>query len=245
MNIDLTGKTILVTGGTSTLGSEIVSCLVAEKATVFFTYFENESRANDLHSLGARAIQADLRKIEDLDRVKETLKKESPSLDGLVHNAAGVRDHTVSNLTDEEFDEVLDLDLTAVFRLTKRFLPLLYKKEGGKIVNIISRAGTHGGFGEANYAAAKAGLAAFTKTLAWEVGRKKICVNAVAPGFMMSRMTQNLPEFVYAKHKQDSCFDSYTEPAEVAHFVLYLLSDLTKGITGQIFYIDSRKTKIF
>lgn len=245
MQIDLAGKVILVSGGTSALGFEMASQAVREKAAVYFTYFENGTKAAELVQAGARAIRADLRRTDQIDLVKETIKKDFPYLDGLVNNAAIVRDRTLGNMTEEEFDEVLDVDLTAVFRLTKRLLPLLYKKEGGKIVNITSRVGMQGGFGESNYAAAKAGLAAFTKTLARETGRKKICVNAVAPGFIMSRMTQNLPETVYARQLAASAFESYCDPAEVARFVVYLLSDAVKNVTGQLFYYDSRETRIF
>lgn len=240
MNIDLAGKVLLVTGGTSALGSEIVSSALREKASVCFTYFRNEAKARELIAQGAKGVQADLGRLEDIDRLKETFKKDHAGLDGLVHNAAVVRDHTLANLTLEEFDEVLRVDLAAVFRVTKRFLPLLYRKEGSKIVSIASRVGTHGGFGESNYAAAKAGLVAFTKTLAREVGRKGISVNAVAPGFMKSGMTENLPAEVYEKHRRDSAFGSFADPREVANFVIYLLSDWVKGVTGQLFYFDSR-----
>ncbi len=245
VQIDLAGKTILVTGGTSTLGFTIVNRALQEKASVFFTYFQNESKAQELVSAGAKAIKTDLRKLEDVDRLKEVLKKNAASLDGLVNNAGTVRDHTIGNLTGEEFDEVLDVNLTAVFRITKRLIPLLYKSSSAKIINIASRVGMRGGFGESNYAAAKAGVVAFTKSLASEVGRKGICVNAVAPGFMMSRMTANLPEIVYEKQKQESYLESFADPLEAANFIIYLLSDLVKGVTGQLFYFDSRKTRVF
>lgn len=245
MHIDLAGKVILVTGGTSALGAEIVERAAAEKASVFFTYFENQARARALMDKGARGFQMDLRSPADIDKLKEEIKKHTPSLEGLVNNAGIVRDRTLAHMTDEEFDEVIRADLTAPFLIIKKFLPMLYKKEGGKVINITSRVGIQGGFGEANYAAAKAGLAALTKTLAWETGRKKMCVNAVAPGFMMSKMTENLPPEVYEKQKKESCLESFSDPGEVADFVIFLLSDAVRNVSGQLFCFDSRKTKIF
>jgi len=245
MNIDLAGKVILVTGGTGTLGSQLVKRALAEKAVVFFTYFKNEEQSRALIQAGGRGIQTDLGSSAGIEKLKEEIKKQTPFLDGLVNNAGIVRDHTLTNLRDDDFDEVLRVDLTAAFLMIKKFLPLLYKKEGGKVVNVVSRVGIQGGFGEANYAAAKAGLVALTKTLAWETGRKKICANAVAPGFMLSKITENLPEAVYEKQKNDSCFGSFSDPAEVADFIIYLLSNAVRNVSGQVFMFDSRKTKIF
>lgn len=245
MNIDLAGKVILVTGGTGALGSRLVERALAEKAVVFFTYHQNEEKARALIQAGGRGIQTDLGNPGAIEKLKEEIKKQTPVLDGLVNNAGMVRDRTLANLTDDDFDEVLRVDLTAVFLLIKKFLPMLYKKEGSKVVNVVSRVGIQGGFGQANYAAAKAGLVALTKTLAWETGRKKICVNAVAPGFMMSKITENLPEAVYEKQKNDSCFESFSDPAEVADFIIYLLSDAVRNVSGQVFMFDSRRCRSF
>ncbi len=245
MHIDLSGKVILVTAGTSALGTQIVERAMAEKATVFFTYFENQNKAQTLIAKGAYGFRADLRSPADIDKLKEEIKKHTPVLDGLVNNAGIVRDRTLTNLTDEEFNEVIGVDLTAVFLLIKKFLPMLYKKEGGKVVNITSRVGIQGGFGEANYAAAKAGLVALTKTLAWEAGRKKMCVNAVAPGFMMSGMTRDLPPEVYERQKKESCLESFSDPGEVADFIIYLLSDRVRNVSGQVFLFDSRRCRSF
>lgn len=245
MKIDLAGKTVLVTAGTSALGTEIVKAALAEGAKVHFTYHENESGARALEAAGANPVRVNLRDPGDIDRLKDALKSVGGALDGLVNNAGIVRDHTLGNLTDEEFDDVVAVDLTAAFRVTKRLLPLLYKSPAGKIVNLISRVGLQGGFGEANYAAAKAGLAAFTKTLAWEVGRKGICVNAVAPGFLLSRMTRGLAPEIHERQKNESCLGRLGDAEEAARFIIYLLSDAMNSVSGQVFHIDSRKTRLF
>ncbi|HNV86390.1 MAG TPA: SDR family oxidoreductase [Candidatus Omnitrophota bacterium] len=245
MDIHLRGKTILVTGGTGTLGRAIVEKAVTEGAGVYFTFHQNQDLAKELIRKGARGFRLDLRDRSALDLLRDELRKEIASLDGLVLNAAAVRDRTLINLSEPEFDEVLETDLTSGFLLVKKFLPLLYKSPAGKIVGITSRVGTQGGFGEANYAAAKAGLSALIKTLAQEVGRKGICANAVAPGFMMSPMTADLPDEVYARQRAESVLGCFQDPGEVSDFVIYLLSDSVKKVSGQIFYFDSRRTKIF
>jgi 3-oxoacyl-[acyl-carrier protein] reductase len=245
MQIDLAGKLILVTAGTSALGAALVKASLAEGAKVYFTYFENEPEARSLEAAGAVGVRADLRQAAEIERIKDAVKSAGVPLDGLVNNAGIVRDHTLGNLTDEEFDEVVAVDLSAAFLLTKRLLPLLYKSAGGKIVNVISRVGLQGGFGEANYAAAKAGLAAFTKTLAWETGRRGICVNAVAPGFLLSRMTKDLSPEVFERQKNESCLSRLGDVEEAARFIVFLLSDRLRSVSGQIFHVDSRKTRLF
>jgi 3-oxoacyl-[acyl-carrier protein] reductase len=245
MQIDLAGKVILITGGTGALGSALVRCALEEKARVYFTYCRNESAARELERHGAQAFRADLRQRKDIDRFKDTLKKQTARLDGLVMNAGIVRDRTLANLAEEEFDDVLEVNLTANFLLAKKLLPLLYKKEGAKVVAVASRVGIAGGFGESNYAASKAGLIALTKTLARETARKKMCVNAVAPGFMMSGMTSGLPEPIYQRQREESAFGNFMEPLEIARFIVYLLSDWVENVTGQFFSFDSRTTKIF
>jgi len=199
MQIDLNGKIILVTGGTGALGRAIVGKALREKARVYFTYHQNAAAAGRLIAEGAKGFRLDLKKREDFSGLKECLKKEIAKLDGLVLNAAMVRDRTIANLSEEEFDEVVRADLTGPFFLVQKMLPLLYRSERGKVVAIASRVGMQGGFGEANYAAAKGGLVSFVKTLAAETGRKGISANAVAPGFMISGMTRNLPEAVREK----------------------------------------------
>jgi len=244
MEIHLKGKTILVTGGTGVLGRAIVERALSVGAGVYFTFYQNEILANQLIQKGARGFRLDLGNRRSLDPFKEELKKEISHLDGLVLNAGMVRDRTLINLSESEFDEVLGVNLTAGFLLIKKTLPLLYKSPAGKIVGITSRVGAQGGFGEANYAAAKAGLSALIKTLAQETGRKGVCANAVAPGFMMSPMTAGLPGGVYEKQKAESVLGVFQDPGEVSDFVIYLLSDFVKKVSGQIFYFDSRRTKI-
>jgi len=157
-----------------------------------------------------------------------------------VNNAVVVRDKTIAQLTEADWDSVIEGSLSGTALLTKVLLPLLYKSNHGRIINIVSPVGQHGAFGLGNYAAAKGGLIAFTKSLAKEVGRKKILVNAVNPGFMLSNITKEIPNSVMAENKNRSCLGTLSDPCEVAQFILYLASDAVQSFSGQVFHCDSR-----
>ena len=240
MEVHLRNKQILITGGTSALGRAFVKHATEEGATAFFNYHKNREEANHLEALGARGYQIDLSNRRQIDELKKQIQSSTHTLDGMIHNAAIVRDHTIQNLTVEEWDEVLSVNLGAVYYLTKKFLSLLFKKPGSKILNIVSRVGFYGGFGEANYAAAKAGLIALTKSLARELGRKQILVNGLSPGFMKSRMTESVPEEIFERNRSESPLGVISDPEHVADFMIYLLSDRFQNVTGQIFHLDSR-----
>jgi len=240
MNISLENKVILITDGTGALGSKLVEKLLQEKSLVIFTYHQNKNEAEVLQSKGAIGVCLDLSKRDEIRCLKETVKSQSPHLDGLIHNAATLFDKTLINLPLEEWDRILEVNLTAPFLITKTLLPLLYKSESAKIVNLISRIGLGGGFGQSNYAAAKGGLIGFTKSLAQEVGRKGICVNAVNPGFMLSGMNRDLSEEILETRRNESILKTYSDPDHVADFILFLLSDRCDKVTGQVFHMDSR-----
>lgn len=240
MEISLKNKSILVTGGTGGLGSVLVEKLIQEKAKVFFTYHKNEIQAEKLVNKGAIGFKHDLMDRGSTQALKENIKKHVSSLDGLVNNAAAIFDKTISKLPVDKWDEVIQADLTSIFLTMKTLLPLLYKAEKAKIVNLTSRVGVVGGFGQANYAAAKAGVIALTKTLAKEAGRKGICVNAVNPGFMITGMNRDLPKDILESKLKESVLGSYSDPDRVADFILYLLSNRADTVSGQVFHIDSR-----
>lgn len=214
---------------------------VSEGAQVFFTFNQSSALAGELQKLGAKGFALDLSKTFAIDEFAKTLKAEAGNLDAVIHNAAAVRDHTIQNLTEEDWDYVMAVDLKAPYYLTKKLLSLLFKSELSKIFMITSRAAIQGGFGISNYAAAKAGLIGLTKSMAQELGKKNILVNAVNPGFMKSRMTETLPEPVIQAHLAASPIAAHSEPAEVADFLVYLCSDQMKGVTGQVFHFESRK----
>ncbi len=244
MSLSLSGKNILITGGTSRLGEEFVSQALKAGASIFFTYHKNETKAGELESKGAKGFRLDLASVAAIDEFVKKFKETADTLDVLIHNAADVRDHTIQNMTEEEWDHVMAVDLKAPFYLTKKLLPYFLKKDGKarKIFMITSRAAVAGAVGVSNYAAAKAGLIGLTKSLAQELGKRNVLVNAVNPGFMKSSMTANMPEEATRRNLEANPLGRHSEPAEVAGFLAYLSSDAMTQVTGQVFHFEGRKT---
>ena len=175
-----------------------------------------------------------------IDAFVTSFKEKAEELDILIHNAAATADARIEKMSESQWDEVLSVDLKAPFCLTQKLLPLLMRRTPSKVFTIVSRAGLNGLAGAANYAAAKGGLIAMTKTLAKELGRKKILVNAVNPGFMKSSMTARVPEEALQQNLHESPLKTFSDPGEVADFLVYLCSDLMRQVTGQVFHFESR-----
>jgi len=255
LNKHLSEQTILITGGTSRLGSSLVEKAVQSGARVFFTYYSQASRARELESSGAQALPLDLSDTENMTTFARQMREKTKHLDVIIHNAAAVRDKTIKNLSEEEWDYVMRVNLKAPYVLTKELMPLLFraaknqaKQEkdgaGAKIFFLISRLGLQGGVGVSNYSAAKAGLLGLCKSLAKELSKKKILVNAVNPGFMDSKMTQGLPEAAIQENLEAGLIRGYSNPEEVADFLLYLCSEAMNQVSGQVFHYESRNVRI-
>lgn len=240
MTIQLSGKKVLITGGTGELGSRLVAKMTGAGADTAFTYFRSVEKTKKLETLGARGFYVDLADRGSMDAFLEVFLKTNESLDILIHNAAAAADNRIEKMTEEEWDRVIRVNLKAPFYLTQKLLPLLMMSQPSKVFMLVSRAGLHGLAGAANYAASKGGLIAMTKTLAKELGRKKILVNAVNPGFMRSSLTTGLPEKILQKNLEESPLKTFSDPEEVADFLLYLSSDRMRQATGQVFHFESR-----
>ncbi len=236
----LKNKTILITGGTSVLGKCFVEQAILAGARVFFTYYQASDLAAKLERLGATGAAFDLADIKAIDAFADTFLKENETLDVLIHNAATTSDSLIEKMSEEEWDKVLNVNLKAPFYLTKKLLPLLMRVRPSKIFSIASRAGLSGLAGAGNYAASKGGLIAMTKSLARELGRKKILVNTINPGFMQTAMTENVPQNVLDRNLEESPLKSFSAPEEVASFLVYLCSPFMKQVTGQVFHFESR-----
>lgn len=238
----LAHEAALVTGAARGIGRAIATVLAEEGAAVVLADLlpEVKKTAADLREQGhkAFAVTGDVADMGDAQRlVKETIEK-CGKLDILVNNAGVTRDNLLLRMTEEDWDKVLAVNLKGTFNLTKSALKTMLKQRSGKIVNIASIVGETGNTGQANYAASKAGVIAFTKTMAKELGTRGIRVNAVAPGFIQSQMTEVLTEEVKNNLLRQIPLGKLGLPGDVAKTVAFLVSRDAEYITGQVLRVD-------
>lgn len=242
--IDLGGKSALVTGASQGLGEAIAARLHEAGASVAINFFPdpegaNESKANAVVArLGDRAFAggADVRDLDAVTGLVSRTVEQFGRLDLVVNSAGIVRDRTLKKMSAEEWSAVVDTNLTGVFNVCRAAQDRL--SDGGRIVNISSISGFMGFFGQANYAAAKAGVVGFTKALSRELAKRGITVNAVAPGLVLTEMGLTIPEDVRAQMLQNIPLGRFGEPREIADAVLFLCSDLASYITGATLHIN-------
>src|SRR5687767_5918140 len=234
----LKGRTALVTGGSRGIGRAIALALAEEGADVAVNYVSSEGPARDvvesIGKMGRRAIlaQADVGDYPDTYRMAQDVLKEFGHLDILVNNAGINSDKTFVKMDHASWRKVLAINLDGVFNCTKVFIDQMIAQNYGRVVNITSVIGQIGNFGQANYAASKAGVAAFTKSLAKELAAKGITVNAVAPGFVDTEMVQGIPERVRNKLLEQIPLRRFGSSEEVARAVAYIVSSDGDYITG-------------
>ena len=240
----LDGKTALVTGASRGIGRAVALCLAAEGARVAINYAGNVKAAEEVkasvEAAGGTAIlcQADIADSAAVEAMIADVVKEFGAIDILVNNAGITRDTLLMRMKDEDFAKVLDTNLKGVFYCTKAVSKLMMKKRSGRIVNMASVGGLVGNAGQTNYAAAKAGVIGFSKSVAKELASRGITVNVVAPGFIGTDMTAGLPESVKEKMLTDIPLGRMGEPEDVANAVLFLASDQASYITGQVVNVD-------
>ena len=232
-------KVVLITGASGGIGRAIAKKFAGGGAKVALNDITQaeENLKKLAEELGGKYFLADVSKLEEVERMLEEIKKEFGRLDVLVNNAGITQDRTLAKMTKEEWQKVIDIDLTGVFNCTKAALPLIIANQG-KIISISSLVGQRGNFGQTNYAAAKAGVIGFTKALAKEVGRFGVTVNAIAPGFIETRLTENLPPEVKETVKKFTPLGRFGKPEEVASLVAFLASEEANFITGAVINID-------
>jgi 3-oxoacyl-[acyl-carrier protein] reductase len=234
----LTGRTALVTGGSRGIGRAIALALAEEGADVAVNYVSSETAAREvvaqIEKTGRRGIlaQADVSDFPDTFRMAQNVIKEFGHLDLLVNNAGVNSDKTFVKMDHASWRKVLSINLDGVFNCTKVFVDQMLKQNYGRVVNITSVIGQIGNFGQANYAASKAGVAAFTKSLAKELAGKGVTVNAVAPGFIETEMVDAIPEKVKARLLDQIPLKRFGSVEEVARAVVYIVSSDGDYITG-------------
>jgi 3-oxoacyl-[acyl-carrier protein] reductase len=231
----LEGKTALVTGASKGIGRAIATELAAGGATVVVGYRSGKDEAEALASeLGGRAIQADVSNAEDAAR----LVAEAGDLDILVNNAGLTRDGLLARMSDDDWRTVIDTNLASVFYTCRAVCRPMMKKRAGAIVNVSSIVGVHGNWGQTNYAASKAGIIGFTKSLARELGSRGVRANVVAPGYVKTQLTDVLPEEATEAMLANTPLGRLGEPTDVAGAVRFLCSDEASFITGEVLLVD-------
>jgi len=234
----LKGRTALVTGASRGIGRAIALALAAEGADVAVNYVSSEAPAKEvadqIEKLGRRAIlaKADVADFPDTFRMAQNVLKELGHLDILINNAGINSDKTFVKMDHASWRKVLAINLDGVFNCTKVFIDQMLQRGCGRVVNITSVIGQIGNFGQANYAASKAGVMAFTKSLAKELAGKGVTVNAVAPGFIETEMVGAIPEKVKTRLLDQIPLKRFGRAEEVARAVVYLVSDDGDYITG-------------
>jgi 3-oxoacyl-[acyl-carrier protein] reductase len=242
--IDLTGKAALVTGGSRGIGKAIGLRLARQGADVAFTFKGNAQAAGDtaaeIEAIGRRAlpIQADASDPESADTVVKSVLEAFGKVDILVNNAGVTRDDLIMRMSAEAWREVLETNLFGAFWMIKAVTRPMLKARGGRIVNITSVSGQAGQTGQANYSSAKAGLIGLTKATARELASRGITANAVAPGFVLTELTKDLPEALQAQINERTPLGRFGTTEEVADAVAFLVSDEAGYITGQVLAVD-------
>ena len=239
----LEGKTDLITGASRGIGKAIAEKFAAEGANLILTdlFYDDNAKAleEQLSAMGVKAkmYASDASKYEQAASVVEEAAKEFGAIHILVNNAGITRDTLLMRMTEEQWDLVINVNLKSVFNLTKAVQPLMLKQRTGSIINMSSVVGVSGNAGQANYSASKAGIIGFTKTVAREVGSRNIRCNAIAPGFIITEMTDKLPEDVRKEWAEKIPMKRGGTPDEVAKVALFLASDLSSYVSGQVIQV--------
>jgi len=245
----LSNKVALITGGSRGIGREICLELASSGARIIVNYYPNqemqkdaESVVSEVEGLGGKAVAlgADVTRKDQVEKMFADAADEFEGIDVLVNNAGILRDRTLKKMSDEEWYNIIDVNLNAAYVCCKAALPHL--RAGGSIVGMSSVAGVYGNFGQSNYAASKAGLIGFYKSLAKELGPKGIRVNAVAPGLVKTSMAELIPEQAQDMIRQKTPLRRLAEPGDIARAVRFLVSEDASYITGHVLHVDGGLT---
>lgn len=240
----LSGKTAIVTGGSRGIGKAIALKLAEKGANVVVNYTSNFEKAQEvveqIKSMGrdAIAIKADVSNSDDVENLLKEVNKHFDTIDILINNAGITRDTLLIRMKDEDWNKVMDINLKGTYLCTKYFGKKMMKQKSGKIINITSVVGIIGNAGQANYSASKAGVIGFTKSIAKELGSRGINVNAVAPGFIKTEMTEKLSDEVVKNYSKSIPLGRFGNVEDVANVVAFLASDEANYITGQVINVD-------
>jgi len=241
--MELKGKVALVTGGAQGIGKAVALMLARQGADVVVADVNLEKAAETAKEVeatgrGAMAVNVDVTRLSDVENMVESAIGRFGRIDILINNAGIARDKLILRMTEEDWDAVLDVNLKGTFNCTKAVIKHMSKQRSGKIVNIASVVGEMGNAGQANYSASKAGVIGLTKTIAREFAQRGINVNAIAPGYIQTPMTDVLPDKAKEELKRMIPMERLGQPEDVATAVLFLVSDASSYVTGQVLNVN-------
>ena len=240
----LENKIALITGGSRGIGKGIVEVFAQQGAHVAFTFNSSAEAANALakelskDGVQVRAYQSDAAQFDQADALVSQVLEDFGSVDILINNAGITKDNLLMRITEEDFDRVIEVNLKSVFNMTKAIQRTMLKQRHGSIINMSSIVGVQGNAGQTNYAASKAGIIGFSKSVALELGSRNIRCNVIAPGFIETEMTQKLDEATVQSWRDGIPLKRGGSPEDIANTCLYLASDLSSYVTGQVLHVD-------
>ena len=240
----LEGKNILITGGSRGIGKSIVEVLFKNGANVGFTFSFSQSAANEiaknLNSSSQKCIayKSDASKLDQCENLVESFLNDFETIDVLINNAGITKDNLLMRMSEDDFEKVMEVNLKSVFNMTKACQRVFLKNRKGSIINMSSVVGVKGNAGQSNYAASKAGIIGFSKSIAQELGSRSIRCNVIAPGFIKTEMTDNLSDSIIESWTENIPLKRPGESNDVANLCLFLASDLSSYITGQVINVD-------
>ena len=238
------GKNIIITGASRGIGRGIALAFAKEGANVAFTYSSSEGPAKELEAelsafgVTAKAFKSNAADFDAAQQLVSDVLEIFDSIDVLINNAGITKDNLLMRISEEDFDNVIEVNLKSVFNMTKAVQRTMLKQRHGSLIHMSSVVGVKGNAGQSNYAASKAGIIGFSKSIAIELGSRNIRSNVIAPGFIETEMTDKLPEDVVAQWRAGIPLKRGGSPDDVANACLFLAADLSAYITGQVLHVD-------
>ena len=240
----LENKTAIITGATRGIGRGIAQTFARNGCNVAFTFSSSadaaQSLEKELNKLGvkAKSYQSNAADFGEAKKLVDNVLEEFDSVDILVNNAGITKDNLLMRISEEDFDQVIEVNLKSVFNITKAIQRTFLKQKSGSLIHMSSVVGIKGNAGQSNYAASKAGIIGFSKAIALELGSRNIRSNVIAPGFIETEMTEKLSEDVIQKWRDGIPLTRWGAPEDVANACVFLASDLSNYITGQVLQVD-------
>ncbi len=244
MKLNLDDKIVLITGGSRGIGKAIVETLAKIGAKVYFFYRTESHTTEDFissclaHHLKVQGLQVDVRDQDAIDAAVATIVDKEQTIDILINNSGIVKDGLLASFEANDIKDVIDTNIVGLMQVTKAVVPIMMRARKGKIINMSSVSAEKGGRGQTNYAASKGAVNAFTKSLAVELAKRNITVNAVAPGVIETEMSQDVRDLAGEQVLNDILLKRYGKPEEVANVVAFLASTYADYINGEIIHVD-------